>query len=333
MAVVASPGESGPDSRSGRRNLLVAGLAGVAVLAAAVVLTIVLVGGDEDESEAGPTAPESLPEGAVAVVGEVEDGVVTEEQFDASVTALAEGQGRKAPDGALEDQALGDALMPIWIRGEAADTGVSVSEDEVAKKVDEESKRGFKSVEEFEKFALAQGICTKQELKDVEAVECEGVLELGESVLLLEEIQKAELGADAGSDPAAAQQAALEFEEEFLTKWRALTLCAEELATDRCSNGPEPQPLPAAPPTGAPAPPGGAVPPGAVPPGAVPPGAVPPGSVPPGAVPPGAVPPGAVPPGAAPPGAVPPGAAPPGAVPPGSVPPGAVPPGAPPPSG
>jgi foldase protein PrsA len=146
------------------------------------------------------------------------------------------------------------------------------------------------------------------------------------------------------------QAIAQTFQEDFQAKWVARTFCAEEFATEQCSNAPTPpdpcteevaetqgcdapvaprptfQPgtatvaggvaptlLPQGPVTPTPpTPEGGALPPGlqTVPGGAVPPGAAPPGSVPPGAAPQGA-PPGSVPPGAAPQGA-PPGSVPPG---------------------
>ena len=284
-------------------------LAGALSLAAVV---LVACGGDSEETTTGPAPPESVPSGAVAIVGEVEDGVVSQEDFDAEFDRVVEQQGLKEPPGegdpefeAVRDQAMMGVLQPIWIEGEAAEQDITVSDEEIDASISRIVKQSFKDDAEFEKFVKEQGFCTKDELAGGDPADCDGVQRRAQLQLLTEELQKSVLGDPPEADPTKQQELVTDFVSEFVDQWRAVTLCAEPYVTDQCSNGPEPPPPPdptAAPPTAAPP---GAVPPGAAPPGAVPPGAAPPGAVPPGAVPPGAVPPGAVPPGAAPPGAVP----------------------------
>jgi parvulin-like peptidyl-prolyl isomerase len=487
------------------RKRLAALVLGVALIAlfAIIVLTRGHVGEGSEPSE------------GVAEVQGVDDGVVTQEEFDTALQRVSDQQGlKKVPSEddpqyeLLRDQALGEALLPRWIRGEAEDRGVTVEDDEIADRTDQIVEQNFGNPKEFEKFVTEQGFCSEEELSGgADPTECAGVQQEVRVMLLAEQIQESILGSDpeeaAAAVPAedvgdyyeenisqfevpetrdvrviqnedeekveqaiaeleqddspenwkavaeqysqdpvskdkggllegvvegqspggpafdeavfgagegelvgpietdqgfyAAQvekinpaettpqseveeqirqqlsaqeqeQAAAEFESDFIAKWTEQTVCDEEIANDRCVNfeAPPPQtcteeqaaqgcpapvtlrkpvapgagssdplttlaqgPLP--PPTEAAAPPAG-LPPGAAPIPGAPPGAAPPGAAPPGAVPPGAAPP-AAPPGAAPP-AAPPGAAPPGAVPPGAAPPGGAPvPPAPPPGG
>jgi parvulin-like peptidyl-prolyl isomerase len=451
----------------------------------------------------------SEPSEGVAEVQDVENGIVTQEEFDAALQRVSDQQGLKRPPEEgdpqyelLRDQALGEALLPRWITGEAEDRGVTVEEDEIADRTDQIVEQNFGNEQEFEKFVTQQGFCSEEELSgNADPTDCEGVQREVRVMLLAEQIQESILGANPEDAAAAVPQedvenfyqenisqfevpetrdvrviqnqdeakvedaiaeleqddspknwdavakefsqdpvskdrggllegvvegqspggpafdeavfaasegelvgpietdngfyaaqvdqvnaaettpqseveeqirqqlatqqqedAAAEFEEDFVSKWTERTVCDEELANDRCVNFEPPAPetcteeqapqgcpapvasrkpvapgagssdplsalaqgpfTPAPPQTGAPT----GLPPGAAPIPGAPPGAAPPGAAPPGAAPPGAapVPPGAAPPGAAPPGAAPPGAAPPGAAPPGGAP---VPPG------
>jgi foldase protein PrsA len=137
------------------------------------------------------------------------------------------------------------------------------------------------------------------------------------------------------------QAAATEFENDFVDKWSARTICAPDYVIERCGNAPEPARPEGAPPvqSSRPAAPGAA---GSVTPGVttsglaqgpLPPPADQPAGLPPGAAPigpTGAPPTGAPPTGAPPTGAPPTGAPPTGAPPTGAPPTGAPPTGAPP---
>lgn len=282
-----------------RTAWILGGVALAVVLVAAAIVVLVVTGGDDESAEpVAEVTVDEIPEGSVALVVEVDDGEVTQEDFDVAFDRIALQGGLKKPPSpedpeyeTVRDQTISDLLTQLWIRGEAAERGVTITDTEIEDRLDEIVKQNFKDANEFEEFASEQGFCTEEELAQGRPEDCEGVLDQVEVMLFAERIQE-EL-VDPEAEPAVQQEAATEFEEEFVERWRLRTACAEDYVTDRCSNGPEPSLEPAAPP--------GAPPPGAAPPGA-PPGAVPPGAPPPG----GAVPPGAVPPG----GEVPPGAPP-----------------------
>ena len=217
------------------------------ILLGAGVAAFLVLGGDDSPAD---QTPESVPAGAVAVVGDVEDGVVEQEEFDASLRRLSEQQGlREPPTPAdatyenLRDQAMGAALTPIWIRGEAAERGVTATEGELADRGEQVRDQNFGSEKEFEQFAADQGFCTESELAaGTEPLECEGVQREVEVMVLAEKLQQVVLG-DASAETADEQtEIATAFEEEFTARWRERTLCAEEYVYDRCANGPEPDP-------------------------------------------------------------------------------------------
>ncbi|HEX6116255.1 MAG TPA: peptidyl-prolyl cis-trans isomerase [Solirubrobacterales bacterium] len=490
------------------RKRLMALIFGVALV---VIAAVVIIGrGHVDEG--------SAPSEGIAEVQDVDDGTITQEDFDASITRTAEGQGLKKPPPpddpnytALRDQALGEVLLPLWIEGEAADRGISVTDEEVSQRAESIVKENFGDQKEFDKFVEEQGFCTEDELASGDpTVECEGVQREVRVMLLAEAVQEAVIPADLtavtsgeaspeeaesaipqedveefydenieqfqvpetrdvrviqnqdeakvsdaiseldsddseknweavakefSQDPVSKDRGGLlegvvegqspggpafdeavfgaaegeivgpietdngfyaaqvvkvnpeettpvddvsdqirqqlagqeqerlatEFEEDFVSKWTELTVCAESVLNDRCANFEPPnprscdgqEPLPEGCPPGAPDPlactdqtppeAGCAAPvvsrkprkPGtpadsdpltnlAQGPFSLPQPAATglPGGIPGGALPPGVAPGGAVPPGAVPPGAAPPGAAPPGAVPPGAAPPG-----------
>jgi foldase protein PrsA len=136
------------------------------------------------------------------------------------------------------------------------------------------------------------------------------------------------------------QAAAQDFENDFVDKWSARTVCAEDYIIERCGNAPEPPRPEGAPPvqSSRPAAPGAA---GSVTPGLAtgglaqgpyPPPVDQPAGLPPGAAPigPTGAPPTGAPPTGAPPTGAPPTGAPPAAPPTGAPPTGAPPTGAPP---
>lgn len=151
-----------------------------------------------------PPAP-TEPEDPVATVEGVDDGDIAKAEFDASLEQVASQQGlQKVPAtddpqyGAFRDQALGDVLLTRWIRGEAEDRGVTLTEPEVEQRLDEVKEQSFKTEGDFVKFAKQSGFCTEEELaaaKDGELV-CEGLEQRVELMILSQKIQEDVLGTD-----------------------------------------------------------------------------------------------------------------------------------------
>ena len=124
-------------------------------LAAVLVLTLAFVA-----ATSGLGAP-GIPSGAVAIVDGVDDGTVTEEQFQAALEQAAAQQGLKEVPAAdpsddaytsLRDQAMQTRLLAIWVEGETADRGITVTQDEIDAELARAKKESFSSPEEFQQF-------------------------------------------------------------------------------------------------------------------------------------------------------------------------------------
>ncbi len=162
-----------------------------------VIAAVVIIG-------RGHIGEGSAPSSGVVEVQDVDDGIVTQEQFDAAVSRAAEGQGLKKPPPpddpsytALRDQAFGEVLLPLWIQGEAADRGITVTDDEIAQRAESIVKENFGDQKEFDKFVEEQGFCTQDELNEgIDTLTCEGVQREVRVMLLAEAVQEAVIPAD-----------------------------------------------------------------------------------------------------------------------------------------
>jgi parvulin-like peptidyl-prolyl isomerase len=103
----------------------------------------------------------SVSSGDVAVVEEAPEdaGTITEEEFDRSLEQSAAASGKKAvpkPDDPaydeLKEAALGSLLDAAWLKGQAAEMDISVTEAEVAKEFKKLKDENFKSEAEYRKF-------------------------------------------------------------------------------------------------------------------------------------------------------------------------------------
>ena len=106
----------------------------------------------------------SLPDDAVAFVEEAPDGAVTQEQFDAALAQAAARQG--AAQGGevtvpevgtpqydlLKETAMADLLLARWVRGEAAELGIEVTDREIDTELEKIIKDQFGGQKEFDKF-------------------------------------------------------------------------------------------------------------------------------------------------------------------------------------
>lgn len=153
----------------------------------------------------------SPPSGdVVAEVRGIEDGEVPRAEFDRALARTAEQQGlEEAPASddpqfeAFASQALGDVLLPRWIRGEAADRGIEVTDEQISERLDQVVEQNFENRKQFRNFVEEQGFCTEEELEQGEPAECAGVQREIEVMILAEEIQQSVVG----DDPQAAAEA------------------------------------------------------------------------------------------------------------------------------
>ena len=103
----------------------------------------------------------SVPSGNVAVVEDVPSGLspVSDERFHhALIQAAAKGQIKPVPKPGtkkyeeLKTTALGEIFDSIWIQGQAAEMGLSVTKKEIADELAKLKKQSFKTEQEYKEF-------------------------------------------------------------------------------------------------------------------------------------------------------------------------------------
>jgi parvulin-like peptidyl-prolyl isomerase len=103
----------------------------------------------------------SVPSGDVAVIEDAPDGLspVTEADFrHALLQAAAQKQVKPVPKPGdkkydeLKETALGEVLDAIWIQGQAAEMGVTVSKKEIADELAKLKKQAFKTEQQYKEF-------------------------------------------------------------------------------------------------------------------------------------------------------------------------------------
>jgi parvulin-like peptidyl-prolyl isomerase len=137
---------------------------GLIVFGAAFVVLFVVVAIAE-----GIGSP-SVPSGDIALVEGVpgELGEVTEARFEHALElASKQGGEKKVPKPGdakyeeLKETALSSIFESIWLQGLAAEEGIEVSEQEVAKELKKLKKESFKTEAEFKKFLKESGYNSK----------------------------------------------------------------------------------------------------------------------------------------------------------------------------
>jgi parvulin-like peptidyl-prolyl isomerase len=116
----------------------------------------------------------SVPSGAVAVVEDAPEGLgtVTEAKFHrALIQAAAQGQIKPAPKPGtkkyeeLKETALGEVFDSIWIQGQAAEMGISVTPKEIAEELEKLKKQAFKTELQYKEF-LKEAHFTKADVDE-----------------------------------------------------------------------------------------------------------------------------------------------------------------------
>ncbi len=116
-----------------------------------------------------------VPSGAVAVVEDAPDGTVTQQNFDDAFKQAAARQGLPKPPApsspqysTLRDSAMSDVLLARWVRGEAADRGITVSDTEIASQLQQIIKSQFGGQKKFQQFLNQAGYTPAQARDQVE---------------------------------------------------------------------------------------------------------------------------------------------------------------------
>lgn len=140
-----------------------------AAIALAVALVIALVVAAQTVGFSDP----AVPDDDVAFVDGVDDGGVSQTDFDDAMSEAAKSLGLPkvpAQDDESYSQIVGQAmqqlLLPIWVRGEAEERGITVSEDEVQEEYESQKKQaGIKNQKQLEKILKQRGL-TEEEVLD-----------------------------------------------------------------------------------------------------------------------------------------------------------------------
>ncbi|MDX6587517.1 MAG: foldase protein PrsA [Solirubrobacterales bacterium] len=117
----------------------------------------------------------SLPDGATAFVDDVDDGEITSDELDVAIeqAAAAEG-GADVPEpgtpqyNAALVPALSDLLLGRWVRGEAEERGIEVTEREIDVELETIIEQQFGGQKEFDKFLEESGFSEEDALGRVE---------------------------------------------------------------------------------------------------------------------------------------------------------------------
>ena len=101
----------------------------------------------------------SLPDGAKAYVEDIESGEINQAEYDAAIEQAAARQGiKEVPEPGvpqydlLKDAAMADLLLARWVRGEADELGVEVTDTAVQTELDSIIEQQFGGQEEFDRF-------------------------------------------------------------------------------------------------------------------------------------------------------------------------------------
>lgn len=125
--------------------------------------------------------------------------------------------------------AVSDLLLGRWIAGEAKERDISVTDRQIDTELESVIQTSFAGKGEYEKFLKDSGLSEDDARERIELQLLAAALE--------EDVTSG------GED----QEAAAAFQEEFLDKWRELTVCSDDLLADddgsveeqlaeRCSN-------------------------------------------------------------------------------------------------
>lgn len=210
----------------------------VVALAAASIISVSAATSPADSSttvEILPS-PEELPANTVAVVSHIPAPprtVTVAELGRAATQTIAQSRSKKAPTPgqpqykAIEEEALAELLDGLWILGQAAEMGISVTTEKVSVELAQIKEESFNTEKQFRSYLKHSHLTMRDVRYRVELQ------------LLSTRIQ--ERVARGVKGPQNVQKAFSAFVDSYAERWRSRTICAPQYATERCSNGPVPK--------------------------------------------------------------------------------------------
>jgi len=125
----------------------------------AIVLALILIGAIALVAATSGLGEPGLPSGDVANVDGVDDGAITQDDLDSALQQTAAQSGIPkvpAPDDpqyeALVQQAMQSLILAKWVKGEAADRGITISQEDIDAKLKQIKEQSFSSEKEFQQF-------------------------------------------------------------------------------------------------------------------------------------------------------------------------------------
>ena len=161
------------------------------VLGLALILALVLAAATSGLGKAG------VPDGSVAIVEDVDDGSITDEDYQSASEQAAARLGLEQPpepDAPEFEQVNQDAmqglLLEIWAEGEAADRGIEVTDTDVQDELTQ-IQESFQNEKEFRRVVRQSQFCSEEEIEaDVPPIECEDVVNQGRLLALQRQLQE-----------------------------------------------------------------------------------------------------------------------------------------------
>jgi foldase protein PrsA len=153
----SASGKGGKKGASANRAKDPAALRRLAILVFAALFVVLFVVVAVAEGIGDP----SIPDGDVAVIEDAPsgEGNISEKEFDKALKQSAAQSGKKETPkpgdpqyDELKEAALGSLLDAAWLKGEAAERGITVTKAEVTKEFQKLKKENFKTEAEYEKF-------------------------------------------------------------------------------------------------------------------------------------------------------------------------------------
>lgn len=161
-------------------------------LALALAIVVILVAATIGLGRPG------VPSDAVAIVDGVDDGTVTDDDYQRALEQSAARLGLDAPPevGSPEFQQVNDEtmqglLLAIWAQGEANDRGLEVTDTDVQDEL-KQIQDGFQNEKEFAQVVRQSKFCTQEEIDgDTPPAECADVIDQARLLALQRKLSEA----------------------------------------------------------------------------------------------------------------------------------------------
>lgn len=168
-------------------------------------------------------AANDLPRNTFVVVSHVPVGLgrITKHEFQRALSQAAAQNFRKHPPQPgdngyrqLQNFAVGTLLDSVWLQGQAAEMGITVTPQQVSREVEKLRRENFKDIADYRRF-LKHARFSPRDVNEKVKLQ-----------LLSNQIQR--------RVPSSALK---QFVNDYEMRWRARTICAPGYAIPRCSNG------------------------------------------------------------------------------------------------